>query len=253
MVTLSDRVIRDEGTPDSVWLPWLARQKIRRASMADLCPDLSRLVMIAPHPDDEVLACGGFLAMRAARYAPSLIVAVTDGEASHGTADAQACARLGARRAEESYAGLRVLGVTPSTVIRLGVPDGQAANYIDSIVKRIAPLVEADDIIVSTWKLDGHPDHEAVSEAARRVAQAKGCCLLQAPVWMWHWAKPDDARIPWSDLVGLHLPTHAIQAKRQALARHRSQLESFGNDMVPVLISSIVERASRADEFFFVS
>ena len=253
MAAVMDRVIRDAGTPESEWLPWLSRQAISRVSANDLCPDAARLVVVAPHPDDEILACGGLLAMRAALDLPCLVFAVTDGSASHGTADAQACARLGARRAEESYAGLRALGIAPSAVVRMGVPDGATAGHVEDIAHKISPLLKPHDVVVSTWALDGHPDHEAVSEAARMASAARGCRHLQAPVWMWHWAVPGDTRIPWAQLAALPLPDHALHAKQQALACHRSQLEPRPQDAGPVLIPSIVARAARAHEYFFIS
>lgn len=253
MGPVSDRIIRDAGTPDSSWLPWLAAQPIRPASMADLCPDTARLVVVAPHPDDEVLACGGLLAHRAALGLPSIVVAVTDGEASHGTGDTLSCARLAARRAEESGAGLRSLGLSPSSVIRLCMPDGGVAGLTASLAQKLRPLLKASDVVVTTWQRDGHPDHEATSQATAAVCAQLGCRLLQAPVWMWHWAEPGDVRIPWKSLVVFGLPDAALHAKRLALAHHRSQLEERPDGQGPVLIPSIMQRATREHEFFFTS
>lgn len=251
MDAVSARLIRDAGTPDSLWVPWLRRQAIRPVPITELCPNGSRLVVVAPHPDDEVLACGGLLTMHAKRGLPSLVVAVTDGEASHGTADLRACAILGARRAEESYAGLRTLGVAACSVVRLGIPDGEAMRYVDAITQKLGSLLKTSDVVVTTWHLDGHPDHEAVAEAARRASIAAGSRLLQAPVWMWHWAEPGDARVPWKDLVALELAETTIQAKQDALCCHQTQLEARGGGLGPVLVSSIRERAARACEYFF--
>ena len=213
MDLVSDRAISGAGTHESVWLPWLAGQCIPRVSMSDLCPVNARLVVVAPHPDDEVLACGGLLAMRAQAGLPCLVVAITNGEASHGTVDPFACARLGIKRTKESSAGIAV---------------------------------------VTTWSLDGHPDHEATNEAARQAAVKGDCRLLEAPVWMWHWATPDDLSIPWHRLVRVELPTNARNAKQEALSRHRSQLECRGDGQGAVLMPSIVERVARSNEYFFV-
>lgn len=250
MDALKDRVIQNAGTPDAAWLPWLAAQHIQRVCVRQLCPEGSRLVVVAPHPDDEVLACGGLLAMRAERGLPSLVIAVTDGEASHGS-EVKDWANLGAQRADESYAGLDVLGVPSPCVVRLGIPDGGAALRVAELALKLEALVKPSDVLVTTWCMDGHPDHEAVSHAAMRASKAAGCRLIQAPVWMWHWAEPDDARIPWNALAALDLPQHAIEAKQKALRCHRSQLASRGAGVGPVLMQSIVERAGRAQEFFF--
>jgi LmbE family N-acetylglucosaminyl deacetylase len=249
---VNDRTIQNAGTPDAAWLPWLATQHIRRVQMDDLCGNGCRLVVVAPHPDDELLACGGLLLMRAERGLPSMVVAVTDGEASHGISDFKGSKNLGAHRAEESCAGLAVLGVPSGCVVRLGIPDGSVAACVHKIVRRLEALVKPTDVVVTTWSLDGHPDHEAASQAAKHACKALGAELVQAPVWMWHWAEPDDARIPWGDLVALDLPEHAVKAKQEALHCHQSQLVARSNADGPVLMRSIVERAARAQEYFFV-
>jgi len=251
MDALNERAIRGPGTHESVWLPWLAEQRVHSASMGELCPGQARLVVVAPHPDDEILACGGLLAMRAAHGLPSLVVAVTNGEASHGTMDPQACERLGQRRAQESGAGLKALGLAPACVVRLGIPDGKAADMIFAIAMKLLPLLKLDDVIVTTWRLDGHPDHEATAEAARQAAAKVGCRLLEAPVWMWHWATPDDLSIPWSRLVSIDLPRRVLVAKQQALSHHRSQLEPRGDGLDAVLVPSILARVARSREYFF--
>lgn len=251
MDVVNDRGLRHDGTPESIWLPWLATQRVPGASMRELCPGQGRLVVLAPHPDDEVLACGGLLAMRAAQGLPCLVVAVTDGEASHGTSDPRACARLSARRADERRRGLRALGLASSCVVRLGIPDGSAAQLIARIAYKLLVLLRPSDVIVTTWRLDGHPDHEAVSAAAQHAATDLGCRLLQAPVWMWHWASPGDTRMPWRRLRAFDLTERAIKAKREALSCHQSQLEERGDGLGPVLVPSLVARAMRTQEYFF--
>ena len=251
MDAVANREIRGAGTDESVWLPWLEKQGVRTVSVTDLCPAQARLVVVAPHPDDEILACGGWLAMRVDRGQPCLVVAVTNGEASHGTSDPKGCASLGQRRAKESCAGLKALGLSPACMVRLGMPDGQAASMSFAISMKLLALLEPDDVIVTTWSLDGHPDHEATSEAARRAAVKVGCRVLEAPVWMWHWATPGDLSIPWSRLLSIDLPEQVLSAKLQALSCHQSQLETRGDGFGAVLVPSIVERVTRSKEYFF--
>lgn len=252
MDAVSDRAIRGEGTPDSAWEPWLAQQGIRRIAFDELCPPSSRLVVLAPHPDDEVLACGGLLAMRGAAGLACLVVAVSDGEASHGSHDEEACKRMATRRIQESGAGLRALGLQAPQVVRLGIPDGRVATAVELIAAKLALRLKPSDVLVVTWCRDGHPDHEATATAARRAASAAGCRLLQAPVWMWHWAGPADRRVPWGDMLAVDLPAPAHQAKQSALQCHQSQLEDRGAGQGPVLLPSIVARAARTCEYFFL-
>jgi LmbE family N-acetylglucosaminyl deacetylase len=248
---VSDREIQGDGTSESVWLPWLEEQRVQNVPMNELCPGNARLVVVAPHPDDEILACGGLLAMRAALDLPSVVIAVTDGEASHGALDPVARAALAERRVAESHAGLAALGVSRACALRLGIPDGKAAHMISDITVGLLLLLKRDDFVLTTWTMDGHPDHEAVAEAVQKAVTLAGCQLLEAPVWMWHWASPADTRIPWHRLVQLELPESALKRKEEALACHRSQLENRNDGLHPVLLPTILQRASRSHEYFF--
>ena len=251
MDPLNDRVIQGAGTCETVWLPWLASQPIKRVSTSDLCPDGCRLVVVAPHPDDEVLACGGLLALRAEKGLNTLIVIVSNGEASHGSSDREACDKLARLRVEESGRGLKALGLSGTSVLRLGIPDGKASNMIFAITMQLFRLLRADDVVLTTWGLDGHPDHEAVCEATKQASLNVGCQVIEAPVWMWHWATPRDLCIPWNRLVALELTDNALALKKEALAQHRSQLDARGNGQEAVLLPSIVERVARPKEYFF--
>ena len=80
--------IEGEGTSGRVWQAWLpALACADMAHVAGLLP-AQRLVVVAPHPDDEVLACGALIAMHARQGGEVLVVAVTDGEASHAEVSA---------------------------------------------------------------------------------------------------------------------------------------------------------------------
>lgn len=252
MDAVSDRAIRDAGTSEEAWQPWLAQRAIRTLSLDALCRDAARLVVVAPHPDDEVLACGGLLGGALRQGRACHVIAVTDGEASHGTHDSPSQARLGARRVEESHAGLRELGLASPEVTRLGIPDGAVAAHMAELAVRLQALLRPQDLAVTTWQLDGHPDHEATGEAVKRACARVGCRLLQAPVWMWHWSEPGDGRVPWHRLVAFDVPLAGMAMKRAALHHHLSQFEDRGDAAGPVLVPSIVERASRTREYFFV-
>ena len=245
---MSEQKIEGEGTAESDWLTWLSRRHVQRLTAQEIFAGNRRLVVVAPHPDDEILACGGLLALSAKANFPVVVVAVTDGEASHGRADGHRRSALGEQRAHERRAGLVQLGIDPACVVRLKIADGGVAQKINQIFRRLNHLLQLEDVVVTTWSKDGHPDHEATAQAVRLT----GCKLLQAPVWMWHWAKPADRKIPWANLVATELTDSAVQAKQNALAQHHSQLARCNSRSEPVLLPSIVERSARRHEYFFM-
>jgi LmbE family N-acetylglucosaminyl deacetylase len=249
----ADRVIQGPGTSEQEWRQWLDGARLHPMAIGDWLDLGTRLVAIAPHPDDEVLACGALLATHAARGGRCAVVAVTDGEASHGTSDQGSAERLAATRRAESESGLRELGLGQAGIHRLGLADSGVAGQSERLLTQLTGLLEVDDVVVTTWRLDGHPDHEATGRAAAQACRTVGCRLLEAPVWMWHWAVPDDARVPWHRLSRMAVTPQAAASKQAALARHVSQLGQWDEARPPILDETMVERAARLSEYFFVN
>jgi LmbE family N-acetylglucosaminyl deacetylase len=253
-----DRLIQGEGTPEAVWQSWLAERRPPALLVPGCLSIRSRLVVVAPHPDDEILACGGLVALHALKGGRVLVIAVTDGEASHPGSSQWSPVQLAAERRSESAAGLDILGVRGGDPVRLGLPDGGVSAHIPQLGLSIEALLHEDDLVVTTWRLDGHPDHDATGVAAARACGRVGCQLLEAPVWMWHWSRPGDPRVPWERMRAVALPVEAVDRKRRALGAHATQLAprdglGGGNGSEgAVLEANILERAAREVEYFFV-
>ena len=252
MGTVTLPLIHGQGTPETVWREWLTGQRFPSADLALLVPLGSRLVVVAPHPDDEILACGGLLAACVQSRVPVRVIGLTDGDASHGTDDPLAMRQLAVQRRVESCAGLRVLGLAACNVVRWHIPDGCVRQYQARITQAMIRLLQPSDVVVTPWAMDGHPDHDAAGDAVSAACSAVGCAVLQAPVWMWHWATPGDARVPWSQMVALRTSPAAVELKQQALACHRSQLSPAVQGQAPILNAAIRARALRPVEYFFV-
>ncbi|WP_046111901.1 PIG-L deacetylase family protein [Aquincola tertiaricarbonis] len=219
-------LIQGQGTPASAWAACPVLQALPGCSAGQLLPDGARAVVVAPHPDDELLAVGGLMQQWLAAGRPVRVLGVTDGEAGLPAGDATPAARLARRRRIERQRGLAHLGLPARAIQRLGLPDGGASDHEAQLVQRLAALLRPGDQVFTTWRHDGHPDHEATGRAAAAACAAAGACLHEAPVWTWHWASPGDARVPWQRLRRVALPPAARQAKQRALAEHRSQLQA---------------------------
>ncbi len=252
--------IHGDGTPEWIWQAWGRLSSAPLIDLDALLQEGQRAVVVAPHPDDEVLACGGLLAMLASRQAadtgpwgesatPLLMVGVTDGEASHPGSRHWTAERLAVQRRSERAHGLRQLGLDVP-VFTAGLPDGGVSANEDDLVIYLLSLLQPGDVVFTTWREDGHPDHEATGRACARAAALTGARLIEMPVWTWHWAQPEDPRVPWHRLRRLPLPPSALQAKRAAIAAHRSQLVADG-ERAPVLGAATVERLMRPFEYLF--
>jgi len=113
-----------------------------------------RLLILAPHPDDEVIGCGGLLALHLRDGRPVHVVVATDG----------AQAGDGPQREAESRAALATLGDV--TIEFLRFPDRELANAHELDLRLAAILREQKpDLIAVPSPLEIHPDHIALSRA----------------------------------------------------------------------------------------
>ena len=189
--------------------------------------DLTRTLVIAPHPDDESIAAGGLLQRAIAAGGEVHVVVVTDGDNNpwplrylkkkvHIT-DADR-AEWGALRRDESRRALAALGVPSATF--LGYPDRLLTTMArrgnlevrDAIVSAINDFSPSLLVIPSAFDL--HPDHRAIAWFAH--AAAKGRNVM---TYVIHGHPPHDR-------LALRLDLNAEEAarKREAIECHQSQL-----------------------------
>lgn len=228
------------GTSEAEWRPWLTAQRFAPASLTSC----RSAVIVAAHPDDEVLGAGGTIATLAAAGARIRVIAVTDGEASHPGADSAALAR---RRTDESTAALRILGAHTAEVVRLGIPDTKVADAEAGLADQLRELCAGFAVCLAPWEQDAHSDHEAAGRAARRARED----VLTFPIWMWHWATPGDPAVPWQRAVGVRLTAAAAAAKRTAISAFASQLTARSATAGPMLPAGIIAHFTRTQEVLF--
>ena len=198
-----------------------------------------RTLVVAPHPDDESLGCGGAIALLRARGHSVHVLFVSDGTLSHPSSRQYPAPRLAALREEEALSALAALGVerTAATFLRLkdrAVPSPGAAGF-DAAVDRCRALIEdiGPQTILSPWRRDPHPDHRAtwsLIDAALARDPVYKVRRVEYPIWLWELAaagdtpRPDEAT-PWRLDIASVLPR-----KLRAIAAHRSQTTDLIDD-----------------------
>mgnify|MGYP000173620404 CR=1 FL=1 len=248
---IASRRIAGAGTPAAAWRgdPQLARVPV--VAPAQLLAPYARIVVVAPHPDDEILACGGLLQAAAEHGLAHLLVAVTDGEASHPGSRDWPPARLRLERPRETLAALACLGIAQPAVLRLGFADGGVAACEDALAVRLGAILRPGDLLLTTWRYDAHPDHEACARACASSAAACGVSLLETPVWGWHWSAPGDGAMPLAQARKLALTPSMLARKRAALTCFHSQTGADGRSDGPVLPAQVIERLLHPFELVF--
>lgn len=176
-------------------------------------PSFTRPLVLAPHPDDETITCGGLVALLTRRRADVVVVVVTSGGASSGSPLDET--ELARRRRDEARRACEVLGVTD--VRFLDLPDGGLSSRVDSLRASLDALLDEcrPDAVLLPSFLDAHADHRAVNVALTRARLDPAVEIWGGEAW---------TPVPATRLVDV---TDVIEQKRQALACHTTAGEAF--------------------------
>lgn len=155
---------------------WVAVERTER-----ICT--GRVLILAPHPDDETLACGGVIARTVARGGHVVLAVATDGR--HGD-ERVAPQEMAARRDRELTEAVRVLGLASGDVIQLGFEDATLAANEAALADAVRTLVERErpDVVLGPCPWDLHPDHAALGRCLPRWSE-DGPAVLGYLVWGW--------------------------------------------------------------------
>ncbi len=184
--------------------------------------DCASLLVVAPHPDDEIIGLGGFLARCALEARRVGVVYLTDGDKS---LDDLSPSLVAGERRKLAVGALSRLGIPVQRVQWLGVPDGavprSGADGFRETAERLRQTIEAfrpDAVFVThpldTWPYDHVAAYELVAESARSLTFP--CRLYGYWVWLWYSLPPDRiASIAWNDVV--KIPLDGVMEEKKAL------------------------------------
>lgn len=216
-------------------------------------------IIIAPHQDDETLACGGIIARKRSEGLPVHVIFITDGSASHPSHPRFDRPAIAALRSSEALKALHYLGVERSAVHFLNEPDGTLNTITrsdrESLVSRLAALFTA--IVPAEVFLpcnpDGSSEHDAtfgfVADAIARTGQQP--VVWQYPVWSWwnpllllrRWFVTKDCR--------QQAVEDYQQAKEHAIKCYQTQIAPLAPDSTAALPQNLVNIFRSDTEYFF--
>ena len=199
---------------------------------------LETTLVVAPHPDDESLGCGGLIALLRAAGNPVHVLFVSDGTMSHPGSGKYPAPALMKLRESEALEALSVLQVEAGNVTFLRLPDAriplpgtggfdEAMAAFKQVLETIRPAT-----IVLPWRRDTHPDHRASCQlvnAAVKKLQINPV-MLEYPLWLWE--RGIDSDLPVAGEVDLYSVdiSAVLQVKQEAIAAHRSQVTALIDD-----------------------
>ena len=157
-----------------------------RAASRDVTARMAgaRLLVFAPHPDDETIACGGCVARTAASGGDVHVIVATDGRHSQWDMAPDVTARIRERELAQAVAQL---GLAPGQVQSLDREDQSLTAHVDGLRDQIRQLIEAHrpTVLLSPWAHDTHPDHAALGRAVRDAGADFDVEILEYVVWSW--------------------------------------------------------------------
>ncbi len=186
-----------------------------------------RLLVFAPHPDDDILGCGGSIAKYSAECASICIVYLSSGEAG-GIQNED----LKSIRAEEARKAAAVLGI--DDLVFMNLPDGRIEVQAEALDRVVALLRQKRPyVLYLPHAADLHRDHlktnELVMEACRRSAGPWHPQCGKEP-WEVAWILAYEIWSPLAKINYVEDITQQMPKKIKALRQHKSQLSDIAYD-----------------------
>ncbi|MFZ3045451.1 MAG: PIG-L family deacetylase [Desulfatirhabdiaceae bacterium] len=205
-----------------------------------------RVLVLAPHPDDETIGCGGMLALHAQAGDPVKVIFLTNGAKGDmsGRFERDAYIQL---RQEEAGAACACLGITD---MEFWLYEDRSLAGSPGVITRLMHVVTGfrPELIYVPSPLEFHPDHRA------------------AAVLIWDLSRtiPDDCHVAFYEVnqpfcVNTLVDITAVIAKKErALQHYASQIAERPYDDVSMALSrfrsmTLPEACTHAEGLFFCS
>ena len=206
---------------------------------------MARVVLIfAPHPDDETLACGGTIAKKVRQGEDVHVVFLTDGRNSHlhtlGISTDPSPEELAPIRKQEAREAAKIMGIKPDNLVFLDIAYGGLGlknKVAEGKVRQILLGLRPDEVY--------YPD-EADSHKTHRAA----CDVVEAALKTLDFSPERYRYIVWADEAGYRGSkarqiavdiTETLHLKRRAINEYRSQVTLFSKKQGrPVLTDSFL-------------
>ncbi|MBE9009061.1 PIG-L family deacetylase [Pseudanabaenaceae cyanobacterium LEGE 13415] len=211
--------------------------------------DPGRVLIVAPHPDDETLGCGGAIAMLRSRNESVQVLVVSDGTLSHPRSRKFPAPVLRALREQETLNALQILGVESATFLRL--PDGSIEDHISTALDQVISYLQSTSptTIFLPWRCDPHPDHRATWQLIHQALLTLSIAprIIEYPIWDWDIEQRGSISTT-VKVTGWRLDTATVQSlKQQAIEQYRSQTTDLINDdpdgfrLTPEMLSNFAQ------------
>lgn len=194
------------------------------------------VLVVAPHPDDETLGCGGAIALLRSRHCQVSVLVISDGTRSHPRSRKYPPPVLQQLRQQETLKALQILGVDAATVTFLQLPDGTISTLATLEDNQVACGAYLKEVLPKTiflpWRSDPHPDHRATWQLIHAAVAYLPFTprIIEYPIWDWDSEQRGDSPDA-NQIVGWRLDIEPVLSlKKQAITAYRSQITDLIDD-----------------------
>jgi LmbE family N-acetylglucosaminyl deacetylase len=202
------------------------------SNMLEKCPawtpEEGPLLVVAPHPNDEILGAGGLMHTWVAGGREVDVLSVSDGEAANPGFEGLANVRR-----EEVREALRKLCPRHVSVTRLGLPDGRITEYLNRVRNAMLSFCRDRLTLIAPYEHDGHPDNDAVGAMCVDFARSWNIPIARYAIRTWCRAacsRPGLGATSKARWVKFALSDDAKRAKTRAIQCFRSQMGSAAGE-----------------------
>jgi LmbE family N-acetylglucosaminyl deacetylase len=198
----------------------------------------SPVLVVAPHPDDETLGCGGAIALLRGLGCGVRVLVISDGTMSHPRSRKYPAAALRELREQETRSALALLGVDTTAITFLRLKDSAvptlatpgSGSAVSACGNYLAET--AAQTVFLPWRYDPHADHRASGALIRAALSDLTIAprVIEYPIWDWDQSQQGSLSDP-AQFAGWRLDiSPVVERKRQAIAAYRSQTTDLIDD-----------------------
>jgi len=237
-----------------------------RKKHRDIALDASRMskkiIVFAPHPDDETLGCGGTIAKRISEGYDVLVVVMTNGRYAFlnvlGIDSDPTPEELKEIRKEEVKMATRILGVPEENLIFLNFVDRTLENNEENAEEKIVEILSENRPmeVYFPYKRDGHPDHQAAYRIVKNSIRKSGISALTYQYSITHkYARVGAIVDVFLNFLRLNMVrvdvSKFLLLKEAALKEFRSELTAVSSRQHKCIING-VKKFLNSEEVFYI-
>ncbi len=208
-----------------------------------------KIIILAPHPDDEALGCGGLIARLCAENNPPHIAVLTGGGGSLcGRSDISETEVVNVRR-KLTLDSARQLGLPEENIHFFDFKDGNISAHPESEMSRLRMMINdlSPDNILVPHNGEGWPDHLATRDIGIELAP-ENASVWEYCVWMWYY---NVWRLDWKNAAVLRMSDIEHSAKLRAVEAYVSPLAPCGAPWSGVLPEPFLKANRSRTELYF--